>query len=270
MAQSFNLADALERAIGYYMASVADKLLAEGLPVSSISAYGRYDDEDQKRHRDDVEGTIRLNDSFMERVLPDAESGLAWSGTSGWCLWTLPRKSLGGVYDGARWLGAGLLPSPDQVASFVSSIQLDVHNSGSSDRPFYRDLGQGLTELHNRLREFTPVGDAFHPRYEYVFDKARDTAYYDRMVNALASGDDEIVNVPMRKGELTALAHLLEFAEGSSHMPVRIIADRLSKDVAQRSSGDAGVRDQQRARLYAYDVISRREEARLRKEDGGE
>ncbi|WP_405691357.1 hypothetical protein [Streptomyces sp. NBC_00057] len=79
-----------------------------------------------------------------------------------------------------------------------------------------------------------------------------------------------MVNLPMRRSELNALAHLLEFAEGGSHLPVRLIAARLGNDITQRSSNPAGLPQQQQARSYAYEAAARREEARRRLEHGKE
>ncbi|MET8771176.1 hypothetical protein [Streptomyces sp. NPDC004658] len=269
------LADALENAIGHYMTAVAEKLLAEGTPVSSVSAWGRYDDdEDREKHHNDVEGNVNLNESFVRRILPDAEAGLHWSGTSGWCLWVMPKGRVGtgdSFYDGARWLGAGLIPEPDRVAAFLSSWQLDPHAAGSSDRPFYRQPLQDLPGLCERLRVYRRV-DYGNPSYELRFDNARCGAYYDRTVQALTSRDDDIVNVPLRRSELKALLHLLEFADGSSHKPVRLFAHYLAGDIAQRRGEPGSVNEHHRALAYAIEAKERKEQAERRQQkddDGG-
>ncbi|MFF4138128.1 hypothetical protein ACFY1B_43145 [Streptomyces mirabilis] len=251
------------------MTAVAEKLLSEGTPVSSVTAFGRYDDEEQGTHHDDVEGGIRLNESFTRRFLPDAETGLHWSATSGWCLWVIPRgpAGTGGTfYDGARWLGAGLIPEPDRVASFLSSLQLDPHAAGSSDRPFYRQPLHDLPGLCERLRVYRRV-EYGNPSYELRFDNARCGAYYDRTVQALTSGDEDIVNVPVRRSELEALLHLLEFAEGSSHKPVRLFADYLAGDIAQRRGEPGSVNEHRRALAYAIEAKERKERAERRQQD---
>ncbi|MEU1091461.1 hypothetical protein ACFYPN_31985 [Streptomyces sp. NPDC005576] len=266
------LADALNNAIGHYMTAVAEKMLAEGTPVSAVNAWGRYDDdEDREKYRNDVEGSVHLNDSFVRRFLPDAEAGLHWSGTSGWCLWILPKGASGSFYDGARWLGAGLIPEPDRVAAFLSSLQLDPHTAGSADRPFYRHPLEDLPDLCERLRVHRRV-EYSNPSYELRFNDARCGAYYDRTAQALTSGADDMVNVPVRRGELEALLHLLEFAEGSSHKPVRLLADYLAEDIAKRRGEGGSINEHRRALAYALEAKERREQAQRRqqKDDDGE
>ncbi|MGW6247897.1 hypothetical protein [Streptomyces roseolus] len=269
------LASALKNAIGHYATAVAEKLLAEGTPVSSVTAWGRYDDdEDRERHHNDVEGSINLNESFVRRFLPDAEAGLHWSGTSGWCLWILPKGGAGAsgsFYDGARWLGAGLIPEPDRVAAFLSAVQLDPYSAGSADRPFYRQPLEDLSGLCERLQVHRRLYYS-NPSYEVRFDNARCGAYYDRTARALTSGADDIVNVPVRRSELEALLHLLEFAEGSSSKPVRLFADYLAGDIAQRRGEGGSVNVHRRALMYAIEAKERKEQAerRQQKNDDGE
>ncbi|MFF3177977.1 hypothetical protein ACFVQ0_35760 [Streptomyces sp. NPDC057900] len=266
------LVAALQNVIGHYMTAVAEKLLAEGTPVSSISTFARYDDEEQGKYHDDVEGGILLNGSFTRRWLPNAETGLHWSATSGWCLWTILKDSAGGggaFYDGARWLGAGLIPDPERVAAFLSSVQLDPQAAGSSDRPFYRQPLQDLPGLCDRLRTYQRI-EYGNPSYELRFEDARCGAYYDRMVRALTSGDDGIVNVPVRRSELEALLHLLEFAEGSSYKPVRLFADRLAGDIARRVSEPGSVNEHREALAYAREAKERREQAKRQQKNHDE
>ncbi|MCR8945124.1 DUF6292 family protein [Streptomyces sp. OUCMDZ-4982] len=263
------LAGALKNAIGHYMTAVAEKLLSEGTPVSSVSASGRYDDDEgREKFHDDVEGGVNFNESFVRRLLPDAEVGLHWSGTSGWCLWIMLKGRAGvsgSFYDGARWLGAGLIPEPDRVAAFLSAVQLDPHSAGSGDRPFYRQPLQGLPDLCKRLQ----VHKRFYygnPSYDLRFDNARCGAYYDRAAEALTSGDDDVVTVPVRRSELAALLHLLEFAEGSSHKSVRLFADYLAGDIAQRRGELGSVHAHQRALTYAFEAKERKEKAERRRQ----
>lgn len=256
---------AFEKAIGHYMAVVAEKLLADGVPVSSVSSYGHYDDDekDQVKSREDVEGTIYFNDSFVRRFLPTGEAGLHWSGTSGWGLWILPSPTHGGpFYDGARWLGAGLLPDAGRVAEFVSTLQLDIHNAGSSDRPFYRQVREDLPGLLDRLLPFQHSADDWAHRYRYRFEVAQQLAYKCRVVGALTAGNDEIVQIALRRGDLQAVLHLLEFAEGHAGRPLGRLAEHLSADLAQsgegRSVGPTG-----QALTYAREL----EETRRKKKD---
>ncbi|MFE4873848.1 hypothetical protein [Streptomyces sp. NPDC056682] len=168
-------------------------------------------------------------------------------------------------------VGVALIPEPDRVAAFLSSLQLDPHVAGSGDRPFYRQPLQDLPDLCERLRVYRRV-DYGNPSYELRFDNSRCGAYYARTAQALTSGDDDIVNVPVRRGELEALLHLLEFAEGSSHQPVRLFADYLAGDIAQRRGEPGNVNEHRRALAYAIEAKERKEQAerRQQKDDDGE
>ncbi|MFE1198441.1 hypothetical protein ACFW6E_37815 [Streptomyces olivaceoviridis] len=157
------------------------------------------------------------------------------------------------------------------MAAFLSSLQLDPHAAGSGDRPFYRQPLQDLPGLCERLQAHRRLYYG-NPSYELRFNEARCGSYYDRTIQALTSGDDSIVNVPVRRGELEALLHLLEFAEGSSHKPVRLFADYMAGDIAQRRGEPDGVNEHRRALAYAIEAKERKEQAerRQQKDDDGE
>ncbi|WP_105973621.1 DUF6292 family protein [Streptomyces geranii] len=262
-----NLVDDLESAIGHYVTAVAVKLLAEGLPVKSIHAYGHYDDTTQQES-DDVEGGIDFGSAFQQSVFPGGEAGLHWAGASGWCLFLIPNSG-GGLYGGARWLGAGLLPSPERVAAFVSSAQLDARSAGSAERPFYRTPRENLPELLKRLEAFAPEDELREHDYEYRFRSLQGQAYRQRVIDALVSGEDAIVDLPIRRSELQAVLHLLDYAEAADSTtrgPEDFVAP-VAADLTQRIGRDYGsVQAHQQALEHAQEVQRAIEEYRSRKE----
>jgi hypothetical protein len=265
MTRDSNLKDDLESSIGHYVTAVAGKLLDDGLPVTSIHAYGQYDDITQPDTYD-VEGGIVFGSAFQQRVFPDGEAGLHWSATSGWCLFLIP-DSGGGLYNGARWLGAGLLPAPERVAAFVSSAQLDAHSTGSAERPFYRTAREGLHELLKRLEAFTPEGEFHGHSYEYRFNSLQGQAYRRRVIDALLSGDDAIVDLPIRRSELQAVLHLLDYAEATSNTrgPEDFVAP-VKADLAHRlGQGYGSAQDHRKVIEYAHEAQRQIEEHRRRR-----
>ncbi|MFM9812778.1 DUF6292 family protein [Streptomyces scabiei] len=263
-----NLKDDLEYAIGRYVTAVAVKLLDEGLPVKSIHAYGHYDDITQP-DTDDVEGGIDFGSAFQQSVFPDGEVGLHWSATSGWCLFLIPKSGGGGLYDGARWLGAGLLPSPERVAAFVSSARLDAPSAGSAERPFYRTPREDLHELLKRLEAFAPEGELSDHGYEYRFRELQGQTYRRRVIDALVSGDDAIVDLPIRRNELQAVLHLLEYAEAADSTargPEDFVAP-VTADLKHRmGQGYGSAQEHRQAIEHAREVQQRMEEYRRRKD----
>ncbi|MEU0374751.1 DUF6292 family protein [Streptomyces sp. NPDC006283] len=262
-----NLRDDLESAIGHYVTGVAEKLLADGLPVKSINAYGHYDDMTQPG-TDDVEGGIDFGFAFQQRVFPGGEAGLHWAGTSGWCLFLIPNDG-GSLYNGARWLGAGLTPSPERVAAFVSSVQLDSRSAGSAERPFYRTPREDLPELLKRLEAFEPEGHFHGHSHEYRFRSLQGQAYRRRVIDALLSGEDEIVDLPIRRSELQAVLHLLDYAEAadSTTMGPEDFVPPVAADLKHRiGRGPGSAQEHRQAAEHAREVQRRIEEYRRRKE----
>lgn len=235
--------------------------------MKSLHAYGHYDDMSQP-DTDDVEGGIEFGSAFQRSILPDGEAGLHWSATSGWCLLLIPNSG-GGMYDGARWLGAGLLPSPERVAAFVSSAQLDARSAGSAERPFYRDPREGLHELLKRLEAFAPEGEFRGHSYKYRFRSLQGRAYRRRVLDALLSGEDTIVDLPIRRSELQAVLHLIDYAEAADATtsgPEDFVAP-IAADLMHRvGQGYGSAQEHRQALGHAHEVRRRIEENRRRKE----
>ncbi|MFD8396048.1 hypothetical protein ACFV2N_44360 [Streptomyces sp. NPDC059680] len=230
----------LETCVGHYMAAVAERLLADGLPVSSLYTYAAG--EEVEINGDDIEGSIHFNRAFQLSLNGSAESFLHWLGTSGWCYRIIHDNSANYPSEQVRWLDAGLLPSPERVAAFVSDIRVNPDTEGSDERPFYRTACDQLSELAVDFERYGPGSDhspLAHANYEYRFVEAQGAAYRDRVLKALRSRDDRILFLPIRNSELHALRHLLDYTEaiGSLTGPDDL-AHSLAEDLSHRTPGD--------------------------------
>lgn len=236
-----DLKNKLETGVGHYMAAVAERLLADGLPVSSLYAYAAYTEDEINDV--DVEGSIHFNRAFPLSLDESAESFLHWLGTSGWCCRTIrDAASTTPPVEQTRWLRAGLLPSPERVAAFVSELRVDPDTAGSDERPFYRAECDRLQELTADFGKYAPGpshSPLAHVSYESRFVEAQGTAYRERVTKALRSGDDRILFLPIRNSELHALQHLLAYTEAVGPLTgPDDLAHSLAQDLASRTPGD--------------------------------
>lgn len=267
---SEQLRDELESAIGHYVVDVADWLLGEGLPVTSVHAYGAYDDICQSE-TDDVEGGIEFGREFQDRINPGHDAALHWTGTSGWCLFLDGGE---GFYDGARWLGADLLPPPERVAAFVSVVQLDAASAGSGERPFYRTPQGDLSELLERLAGFTPQDGPYqHYGYTDRFATLAGNAYRRRVIDSLVPADDGILQLPIRKSEVHALMHMLAYLEtiGSESYGPYDFVSKFHADLRQRlGQGPGSAQIHRLAAAHALEVheLMEKHQQRKRLEEG--
>ncbi|WP_405696964.1 hypothetical protein [Streptomyces sp. NBC_01185] len=228
----------LEDAIGHYMVAVAAKLLDEGLPVAGISAFGAYDDPGQAEFDGDVEGSVEFTQAFQQSLSgQDGGAGLLWCGVSGWCLFRTPQGSGQVLMDSARWMGAGLLPTPARVAAFLSTARLDPSTAGSDERPFYRAPRSGPTALLDRLHGLDDGEDAAEERFfERRFASVRTDAYQRRVLDALTAPKQGIVDVALHTGEVESLVRFLEYVEGAApNRQARELARRLGSDLSLRA-----------------------------------
>jgi hypothetical protein len=231
----------LETGVGHYMAAVAERLLKDGLQVSSIYAYTAFDDD--VIGGDDVEGSVHFNKAFQQSVKGGTESFLHWFGTSGWCYRTIQdTTSSNAPSDSTRWFRSCLLPTPDRVAAFVSDIRVAPSAAGSDIRPSYRTSCDQLTQLAAHLRRYAPGphhSPLAHINYEYRLSEAQGSASRDRIIKALLSGDDRVLFMPILKSELHALQHLLDYTEVIAPLTgPGDLAHGLAQDLTQRTSGD--------------------------------
>ncbi|MFD3749015.1 hypothetical protein ACFWVT_01880 [Streptomyces cyaneofuscatus] len=252
------LRGALEAVIGGYMAAVAEVLLAEEIPVVSVSAYGDVHDPSQDDFEGDVEGSVEFTPAFSRTLLGDGgETGLLWCGVSGWCFFHIPEGSGRSLLDSARWMGSGLTPEPVRVAAFLSEVRLDPREAGSAERPFYRAPHGEPDVLLRRLEAFGAVDGGAEPWAWAGEDQAaarlRSTAFRRRAVEALTAAAQEIVDVALHTGELEALAGLLAYVEGDTPDDgLRELARRLARDLALRArDGVESVDEHREAFSYA-------------------
>ncbi|MGP3951196.1 hypothetical protein [Streptomyces sp. 7N604] len=263
-----DLEQRLDEGIGHYMAAIAEELLDDGVPVRGVDTYTVLDDPDQAAIGKDLEGNVSLTPSFQRQVLGTAgEAGLHWCAVSGWCLLLSPAESRPTFLESARWLGAGLLPTPGRVAAFLSAARLEAESAGSRERPFYRTAGTSLENLAERLAVYLPTPGPTAPRtYQDRYTRAAGTAYRDRALKALLEPKQDIIEVPLRTGELEALRHLLDFTEtaaglyGPEHLAHHLAADLIQR--ARSPLGAAAVDHYLATHRYAIDHAANLEEQR--------
>ncbi|MEU3407556.1 DUF6292 family protein [Streptomyces sp. NPDC006670] len=214
------------------MHAVAVVLLKEGVPVTSIRASSLLLEREAGT---DIDGEIRFARTLEDRLAHKAEDiTLHWSGTSGWCLLVLLDDDHD-HYHHARWLGAGLVPPPERVAAFMSAIQLSPEEAGSHERPFYRPFGEGVEELHQRLAAFLPPDDHWRSRqtFQESFLHDRSQIYAQRVSAALTMQDDTEVELRVSLGEMEALRHILEYAQGNTSL-LTSFTSHLAEDLLTR------------------------------------
>ncbi|WP_323180340.1 hypothetical protein [Streptomyces sp. NBC_01363] len=172
----------------------------------------------------DVEAGISFAQTFQDQY-GGGDCGLYWAGTSGWCLYTADGQDR--YLSGARWPGAGLLPEPQLVGAFIDTFRLDPATAGSSEQPHYR---QHFPTLLDSLALYLPAHPRVFEEPQLRFADLHRRAYDNRVRQALASSvSDPLTHLHLRHGELTALLHLLEYAESSNPSTLnRLLATDLS------------------------------------------
>jgi hypothetical protein len=224
----------LKERADHYLLAVAAALMRDGFPVTTGGTY-TYPDPGLP---EDAEFTLRLPDEYAVRGLGERGESLAldWTSVSGWSLYTSIRNDDGKLTDTEHWLGAGLVPPPQQVANFMAAAVVDWRSTGSPEQPYYRTRDQGLGRLLLQLTSYQP--DENSPSrgpISYQFDLLRRTTAYQLAAVDMLS-DDTIRAVPMRAGEVRALRRLLEFADSDGE--ARALALSLVNDVQARYSSN--------------------------------
>ncbi|WP_261709965.1 DUF6292 family protein [Streptomyces rhizosphaerihabitans] len=197
---------------GHYAVAVAECLLEAGLPVTGIQSCGPWHDADGEYL--DVEAGISFTQAFQDRH-GGGDCGLHWAGTSGWWLYGCGQEDR--YLSGSRWPGAGLLPKPELVAEFVDAFCLDPAGSGSSEQPSYRQQGQDFPTLLDALAPYLPAQPFLFEDPQIRFADLHRRVYDNRVRQALiSSASAPLTHLHLRQGELTALLHLLEYAESTN------------------------------------------------------
>ncbi|WP_331732260.1 DUF6292 family protein [Streptomyces sp. NBC_00989] len=254
----------------HYATAVAEELLAQGVPVSSVHACGPYTEPENSFV--DVEGGINFTDRFDE-LFGGNDCGLHWSGASGWCFYNNP-GAYGDFLDGARWMGDGLLPEPRRVAAFLDTVRLNPAQAGSVERPYYRQEGRDFPALLERLASYVPApASPNHPPGPRLI-QAQATAYRNRVLASLAvrGVPDPMIELPLRASEFDALGLLLEYVEAvSSALGPGTFAAHLGQDLqARRGRGYESVHRHSTARAYATELHDRLDQARREQTGNGE
>ncbi|MET8412931.1 hypothetical protein ABZV34_33490 [Streptomyces sp. NPDC005195] len=220
----------LSRRAGHYAAAIAECLLEADLPVTGIQSCGPWRDTDGEYL--DVEAGISFPQAFQDQH-GGGDCGLHWAGTSGWCLYTADKEDR--YLSGGRWPGAGLLPEPRLVTAFVDAFRLDPAKSGSSEQPSYRQEGQDFPFLLDSLAPYLPAQPCVFEEPQIRFAELHRGAYEKRVHRALVSGaSGSLTHLYLRQGELTALLHLLEYAESTNPSALnRLLAADLSARAGQ-------------------------------------
>ncbi|MFD5892018.1 hypothetical protein ACFWHQ_39575 [Streptomyces sp. NPDC060334] len=219
----------LARRAGHYAAAVAERLLEAGLPVTGIHSCGPWRDTDGQYL--DVEAGISFTQTFQDQY-GGGDCGLHWAGTSGWCLYTAGGEDQ--YLSGARWPEAELLPQPRLVLAFVNAFLLDAATAGSTDQPSYRREGRHFPTLLDNLAPHLPAQPRLFEEPQLRFADLHKRAYDNRVRQALTSStsDSPLTHLHLHQGELTALLHLLEYAETNNPSPLNRL---LTADLAARA-----------------------------------
>ncbi|MFE2972234.1 DUF6292 family protein [Streptomyces sp. NPDC059340] len=223
----------LSRRAGHYAAAVAERLLEADLPVTGIQSCGPWRDTDGEYL--DVKAGISFTQAFHDQH-GGGDCGLHWAGKSGWCLYTADKEDR--YLSGVRWPGAGLLPEPRLVAAFVNAFRLDPAGSGSSEQPYYRQEGQDFPMLLDSLAPYLPAPPCLFEEPQIRFADLHRRAYENRVQRALVSrASDPLTHLYLRQGELTALLHMLEYAESSNPSALNRL---LAADLGARAGRPPG------------------------------
>ncbi|MFJ9609688.1 hypothetical protein ACIRS1_25440 [Kitasatospora sp. NPDC101176] len=206
-----------------------------------------------------------MGHEFAQRVGCQQQPALGWDGRSGWYYFVdsddkLPSESV----IGARWLSDGLVPDPARVVAFVSALLLDSGTAGSGERPFYREAGQDVADLINRLSPHLPnhIGRGEKPWLSHLAHSP-DWFYLQRALHHLTT-DDQTVHVPMRVGELRTVLELLKLHEMSANGPLGSLSQQLGRDLERRMSSGAVLPQSEVARATAARIKSQLQEAAAR------
>jgi hypothetical protein len=242
------IADAVRFHVGHYMTAVALRLLDEGLPVHGVGASGPVTDAvnvGDPQEFWDAGGSVHLSDSYTATIRPGCR--LQWTAGSGWLLHPYleaePKDEDDRDYffAGARWLADGLVPAPGRIAAFLLAAQLDWESAGSAVRPAYRRETDGYEQLLEALAAYLPdpAADLQHYRdWNLRFEDLRGFAYFWRTVDDLiADGEDPVVDVPLRRSEISALLRLLDLLQAHTAGITTDLAAALAADLTARMNG---------------------------------
>ncbi len=252
-----------DRYVGNYAVAVATQALADGLPVVDVIV---GPPEDIGDGREDGEAWLFFPNDFNSG-LGARECTLGWNEASGWYFQREPaERSLE-----RRWLGHGLVPAPDRVAIFATTLQVNPDSAGSLERPFYRSKGRLEPELLERLKPYTIPKDS--SSYQELFTRARNRHFEHRLATTIAADPPGVpINLPLLPGEYAALELALEWLDGlvNHGYDQRGPLTAFARDIHKRRGADAADIDASRTNLSAARARLeelRRQDAEKRGED---
>lgn len=198
----------LALAVGHYMAAVSEELSSRDIAVNLIRSIGPYQDGDYRFI--DTEGDI----SFSVGNLGQPNQVLHWSGISGWCT---ELEAVEPFRERTRWMCAGLLPHPIDVATYCEAVMSNRLGVGREQTPVYRNAGENFPELLELLSNYIPEGGfPISPSDRLI--EARQEMYLRRITELTRPSklDDRLISVALRKHDLQVTVELLEYAKISS------------------------------------------------------
>lgn len=200
--------DQLALAVEHYMAAVSEELLSRDIAVTLIRGVGPHEHDDYCFT--DVEGEI----SFIARGERRSNRILHWSGVSGWCMGSDTDERF---YEQARWMGAGLVPPPIDVAIRCESMMNDPYGVGDREVPVYRSLGHDFPELLELLSKYAPKGQRTISPGDRIVD-ARQEMFLRRILAATSpqSLDDTLTGVALQGSDIRLTVEILEYARAST------------------------------------------------------
>ncbi|MFB7475593.1 DUF6292 family protein [Kitasatospora sp. NPDC056184] len=134
-----------------YLSTVLARALGEGLPVTGTEMLDGGPAADLEA---ETEGWIELDQEAVAHRYGAKVFDLTvyWDALSGWHIQAeRPGSPDGDLY---RWMGAGLVPAPERVTTFIATMLVDYTMTGSEERPFYRRVRQEVPSLTQRLRPY--------------------------------------------------------------------------------------------------------------------
>ncbi|MFJ8159125.1 hypothetical protein [Streptomyces sp. NPDC094468] len=251
----------------HYLISVAEYLMTQGAAISAVFCHGP--ESDPENPIPDVSGTLNLGSRFARQLDGKGCLDLHWTGNSGWFLGNVEERNFP---TGSHWMGNGLLPEANRVASFLEAYRLDPAQAGSTERPYYRAEKDGLPELVERLAAFVPPYGTGYRSPGFRFSAARDDVYYRRVLAALRPEiNDYLIDISLHAGELEVILQALEYAQVAPTGPgMSDFVERLASDLEARRGGgrDAALRHRS-ALAEAAARWRRMEKGRLIRNDAG-
>ncbi|WP_415644569.1 DUF6292 family protein [Stackebrandtia soli] len=222
---------AISAAAGGYLIATVTSLLEDGVPVRGLDI---MDDDwglgDQGLP--EVLAHLAIPENYVRSLGGPrcVDVALYWSSLFGWQLYveTADRE----IEDRDSYMGAGLVPAPQRVSSFVTAALAFPEDVGSEEEPAYDSRGTGLDRLLTSLSGYHPERvDAVSPE-----DRARslyETHLHSHVLADLNGADDTRL-IAVRASEIDALARWSSWYSTDQCVDAADLLQRLTIDLARR------------------------------------